>query len=363
MLIRTDLLRDGALLDTNFRCVHEHIDTGLSVKQRGFPVFFEPSSRVTYLGFAGYMLGDLPFFRRRWSSLEAAANIGAFSRKWNVVNDDRSFGGLKRFVRNHLAEVDPIGSSPQTPADRHAPMRREELKQTRSDLLDFAIERGYGAKDLSLIASAYHLAHILVGGGYRPCGRPFVNHLVGTASALIRYDFRAETVVAGLLHTAYTHSRPHPEGPKAGLDAMAALLGGEGSPVERRVRAYTQRESVWADLPADADPVSTLSVFNAEIIAIAAANEVDMHLSGEVRYSGRTDTIKQYVVRQISQVCEVLGVSGLSDTLVQARRSEEAARPELMTSMRYSYRFARAKQDVVPMHTNAPAAALLQSIS
>src|SRR5215472_16752016 len=118
-------------------------------------------------------------------------------------------------------------------------MRREELRQTRSDLLDLAIERGYRAKDLATIADAYHLAHVLMAGGYRPCGRPFVNHLVGAASVLVRYDFRAETVAACLLHAAYTHSRPHPDGPEAAVKALAEMLGGEGSAVEKTVRAYT----------------------------------------------------------------------------------------------------------------------------
>ena len=356
MLLRTDLLRDGTLLDTNFRCVHEHIDTALSVKQRGFPVFFEPSARVTYLGFADYMLDDLPFFRRRWSSLEAAANIGAFCRKWNVVNDDRSFGGLKRFVRTHLTGVDPIRPSLREPDDRHTPMRRDELKQTRSDLLDFAIERGYRTKALALIANSYRLAHILTDGAYRPCGRPFANHLVGTASVLIRYGFRVETVAAGLLHAAYSHSRPHPEGPDAAMREVEAALGGEGSEVERRVRGYMRRESRWGDLSASSDSHSTLSVFDAEIMAIAAANEVDMRLSGEVRYSGRMDVIEPHIVREISQVCKVLGVSGLSKTLVQARQSVVAALPELMTNTRYSYRIVRAEQNAVPMRSNAPAA-------
>jgi GT2 family glycosyltransferase len=344
MLIRTDLLRDGTLLDTNLRCIHENIDTALSVKRRGFQIFFEPSARVTYLAFAPYMLEDLPFFRQRWSSLEAAANIDVFCRKWNVVDDGRSFESIRRFVREHVAEVDPIRASPNGPKDRHTPMRRDELRQTRSDLLDFAIEQGYGTKALALVANSYRLAQILMDGVYRPCGRPFTNHLAGTASVLIRYGFRAETVAAGLLHSAYSHGRTHPEGPDFTMRDIQVALGAQGSEVERRVRAYTERESSWADLPAGASSRSTLSVLDGEIMAIAAANEVDMHLSGEFRYSGRTDAIKPHVVRQIAQVCEVLGVSGLSDTLAQAEQSERAARPELVTNIRSSYRIARAER-------------------
>jgi GT2 family glycosyltransferase len=358
-LIRTDLVRDGSLLDRSIRCVHEHVDTALSVRQRGFPIFFEPDSRVTYLGLADYTLGDLDFFRWRWSVEETERNIATFSSKWKVANEDRSFKGVREFVYEHVSTADPIRLSPQIPADRRTPMRPEELKQTRSDLLDLAQERGYRDRDLAVIADAYHLAHVLTTGGYRPCGRPFVNHLVGTASVLLRYDFSVETVAAGLMHAAYTHSHPHPEGPAAAVAAVATMLGGEGSPVERAVRAYARSESAFATpVVEDADSVSQLPVLEAQILAIAAANEIDMHLSGEIRYSGRTDALAPDLVRTITRVCEVLGVSGLADTLAQARRSCAAPPAELMGNARDSYRIAWAEQSLVPMYRPDHVAAL-----
>jgi GT2 family glycosyltransferase len=338
MLIRASLLRDGTLLDTNFRCAHEHIDTALSVKRCGFPVLFEPAARVTYLGRADYLLADLPFFRRRWSRSEANANIDAFSRKWNVANDDRSFGGLRRFVRLHVAEVDPVRPRRPSSADRQIPMRREELRQTRSDLLDLAVERGYGANPLATIAEAYRVAHVLAAGDYRPCGRAFVNHLAGTASVLVRYDFRADSVASALLHSAYTNLLPQLEGRQCSASPVAELLGGEGTPIERRARAYSELTRAWSRAGPEADLLSTLSVFAAEIMAIWAANEVDMMLSGEVRYSGRTDTLKPWIVQAMVQVCETLGVSGLSRTLVEAQQRHATAPPELMTHRHSSYR-------------------------
>jgi len=362
-LIRTDLVRDGKLLDQRIRCVHEHVDTALSVRQRGFPIFFEPTSRVTYLGLADYTLGELDFFRWRWSIEEAERNIVAISSKWNIANEDRSFKGVREFVYEHVSAADPIRLSAQIPADRRTPMRREELKQTRSDLLDLAQERGYRPRDLAIIADAYHLAHVLTAGGYRPCGRPFVNHLVGTASVLVRYDFSVEMVAAGLMHAAYTHSHPHPDGAKAAVSALALMLGGEGSPIERVVREYTRRESAWTALPTadmdDTDSVSQLPVLEAQILAIAAANEIDMYLSGEIRYSDRTDALAAGIVLQIARVCEFLGVSGLAETLVQARQSGGvAARPELIANARSSYRIAWAQQSLVPMHRPDHVAAL-----
>ena len=61
------------------------------------------------------------------------------------------------------------------------------------------MQAAYRADELALIANAYHVAQVLMDGGYRPCGRPFINHLVGTASVLVHYGLRAETVASGLL--------------------------------------------------------------------------------------------------------------------------------------------------------------------
>jgi GT2 family glycosyltransferase len=63
MLIRTDLVQGGKLLDPDIYCVHEHIDTALAARRLGFDVFLEPSARVTYLAFREYMLDDLALFR------------------------------------------------------------------------------------------------------------------------------------------------------------------------------------------------------------------------------------------------------------------------------------------------------------
>jgi hypothetical protein len=359
MLIRTSLVHGGALLDPALRCVHEHIDTALAVKQRGFPIFFEPASRVTYLGLADYKLDELEFFRWRWSIEETERNLATFAGKWNIANEDRSFRGPREFVYNHVRQVDPIRLSPRIPADRGTPMRREELRQTRSDLLDLAQERGYRARELDLIADAYHLAQMLTAGGYRPCGRPFVNHLVGAASVLVRYDFRAETVAAGLLHAAYTHSHPHPDGPRAAVAAVATMLGGEGSPVERAVREYTQRESAWAALPAaGTESASNPTLLETETLAIAAAHEIDMHLSGETCYSDQAGALASGVVRQIARVCQALGVSGLAHTLAQVHDSRLAAPPELMMNARDSYRVAWTQQSLVPMRRPDHVAAL-----
>jgi GT2 family glycosyltransferase len=354
MLVRRELL-DDATLAADVLCVHEHVHVALAVRQRGYPVYFEPAARVTYLAFAEYMLDDLPLLRWRWAAREVESSIAAFCRRWGVIDDARSFGGVRKFAAEHLAEVDPLRPRPGGQADLALPMRRDELRQTRSELLDLAVERGYGAAELASIDQAYRLAQVLMDGGYRPCGRPFLNHVTGTASVLVRYGFRVELVAAALLHAAYSHCPPHPAGPRAAALAVCAALGGEDAPVERRVRAYSRREATGT-LALDANGLADLFVLDAEVLALVAANEIDMNLSGEIRYSGRADAIAPALTQAIAQVCSVLGVEGLARTLVQARLEARDVPATFVTHLDASYRIAADRRGIVPMVGNALAA-------
>jgi hypothetical protein len=348
LLVRAELVRDGELFDQDILCVHEHIDTSLTAKQRGYATFMEPNARVTYLALADYMLDDLPFLRKRWSREAGEASIAAFSKKWRIANDNRSFGGSRQFLHNHLSQVDPVRSLALANPDRATPMQRHELAQSRSDLFDLALSRGYGRRALNFLARAYQLAMFLADGGYRPCGRPFINHLVGTASVLTRYGFRIEAVAAGLLHAAYTHRPQLKAGPHPGRDTVCAALGGRGSALEKRVRAYTRRGRNLQTLVAAASEAARgLRVLDGEIVAIAAANEVDIALSGELRYSGRTAAVEPSAAELLSRVCRILGVPGLTETLRLATTRRAPAPAELVTKITTSYRIAG--RSIVPM--------------
>ena len=355
LLMRTSLLRDG-VLDPSLHCVHEHIDASLAARARGFATWIEPRARVTYLARTDTMLDELAFFRERWSAQRADADIAAFCTKWNVIDDERSFGSVRTFVRKHVAEVDPIRASLRTRPEQHEPMQPRELAQTRSALLDLAAALGYEGIDLAMISNALHVASVLHDGGYRPCGRPFINHAIGTASVLVRYGFQASTVTAGLLHAAYTHCPPHQRGIEAGVDAVASVIGGRNSAVERRIREYTLRDAARATQPID---VATLSIVEAEVLAIAAANELDMHLSGEFRYCGRTDAMPAAVLAALEPVCKALGVAGLHRSLADAVKRATTAPRALLSPVQYSYRIGPDKRTAVPM-ANSQAIALIR---
>lgn len=63
--------------------------------------------------------------------------------------------------------------------------------------------RGLGAAELRLCTEAYELSARLFAGRYRATGKPFVCHLVGTASLLLPESPPVHVIAAALLHAAY----------------------------------------------------------------------------------------------------------------------------------------------------------------
>ena len=145
------------------------------------------------------------------------------------------------------------------------------------------------------------------------------------------------------------------EGIRAAVEGVCQALGGRGSEIERRVRAYTQRDAPGQGIAAITPPPSTLSVPEAEVIAIFAANELDMHMSGEIRYCGRTDVIAAGDMAQIRHVCETLAIDGLYRSLVREQALEIPVPRECLTGLRESYRIGRDRRSAVRMATNVPA--------
>jgi hypothetical protein len=97
-------------------------------------------------------------------------------------------------------------------------------------------------------------------------------------------------------------------------------------------------------------------VFDAEQLALVAANELEMHLAREFRYTGRGDAINAVLFAQIEHACEGLGVPGLARALADERAAADAAPPPLLTRMAESYRIAPDRRGAVRMVSGVVAA-------
>jgi glycosyl transferase family 2 len=315
VLMSAKLAKTPGLFDDKIVAVHEHIDAALTAKAHGYSVYFEPAAKVTYLASVPRLLSELEFFRSRWSPLAVSESIETFCKKWNVVDDARGIGEIRPWAATHLSHVEPLRLANKRPTALRRPMHVADLKQTLAGLCALAESRGYRKLEWDIVERAHRLAMVYANGIYRPCGRPFINRLAGTASVLMYYEFAASIVAAGLLHAAYTHAGEWMGDAPSRLAEICNALGGRERPLEKRVRAYSLRAERLKALAASRDIAATLTVSDMEVLAIEAANEVDLHLSGEFKFSGRRDTVSDTVIDLVAYVAASIGVTGLAETI------------------------------------------------
>ncbi len=75
--------------------------------------------------------------------------------------------------------------------------------QTNLQLFNQLRREGYSNTDLSFVRDACELTIVLYSGRFLPSGRPFIAHVVRTASILASLHLSAQVVAAGLLHNVY----------------------------------------------------------------------------------------------------------------------------------------------------------------
>jgi hypothetical protein len=162
------------------------------------------------------------------------------------------------------------------------------------------------------LRQAYRLAIWLVDGQYRPCGRPFVNHLAGTASVLLFYGCSIPVVLAALLHAALTHG-PSDRAPQS-LDTFSQYNEQSKAAIDL-VRRYGNRQRIFDTVETSASDLAQLPVAIASLYLLDAANDVDMRLSLEVAVSGRTDVLAGKRLEDFRRVIEMIGLPGLAEVL------------------------------------------------
>lgn len=319
LLMRSEVFRNHEVFDSEIVSVHEHIHASLVAREMGFETWLEPQSRVNYLAFSPWQLADLPEFRQRWNIKSGESSLKSFMHRWGVIDDDRSVGGVRSFLLKHFGYVDPVDPRSIANKTRHIKMESNDLQQTLAGLILMAKNNGYSNEDLRYISTGYMLAMSLSNGIYRPCGRPFINHLCGTASVLIFYGFSIPMVLSGLLHAAFSHgSTGRSEDNDAMITGKFSCLGKYNSTVVKNVKAYDIRSSAYAELFKTNSDLMSLDMQIINLLMLDAANSVDMYLSMEIALSGRGDGLKGDLLAMICSAASLIGLPALSTSLIDS---------------------------------------------
>lgn len=217
------------------------------------------------------------------------------------------------------------------------------IAQTHLQLFRQMRGSGYSAADQALVSNAYQLATQLFANLFRPCGRPFVNHLVGTAAVLVRLKAPIRLVVAGLLHASYQEgdfpSSLEGMTPRK-RELVRAVVGGE---IEELVAAYTVSSRNMSAMLVSHARFYEMSAEERDVLLMQLANELDDYRDLSANHSANTEERIEVIRkcgREQVEMAERLGHPELGRALGEIYAdSSEAAVPAALKS-RFSYGYA-----------------------
>ena len=150
--------------------------------------------------------------------------------------------------------------------------------QTNVQLFLQLRSEGYSERDRAFIRDLYGFATVIFCGIYLPSGKPFLDHLVGTASILASLRLPIEVVAAGLLHAAYLHGDfgTVQKGPSDFKRMQLRAVAGDQ--VEIYIARYDRLLLRSRDLPAIQESLDRLDGIERDVIVMRLVNELEHHL-------------------------------------------------------------------------------------
>ncbi len=153
----------------------------------------------------------------------------------------------------------------------------------------------YPEGDVDCVRAAYEFALPLFAGAYRGSGKPFIAHLVGTASILASVRARMPVVVAGLMHAAYA-SGEFGDGSRGEAPwKRARLVSAVGAEVADLVTGYTALRWNTQTIPVIRDRLDTMGGQEREVLLVRLANELEDHLDLGVLYCSDAERRRAYL--------------------------------------------------------------------
>ncbi|EIM77267.1 hypothetical protein A3SI_06759 [Nitritalea halalkaliphila LW7] len=194
--------------------------------------------------------------------------------------------------------------------------------QTNLQLYMQMLREGYSEADVQQINEAYFFTLKKVNGMYRGSGKPFICHLVGTASLMVRCRRPLDVVLAALMHALYQDRVPF-EGCASISERRTQLASLFSAECDRLVHLYTHFEMTRIT---EIDPADTS--LDEDVLLLRLADELEdlvdfsLCLHGKL---GDTEKVggsflsrkarKQQELAVLKRIAKQLGVDELYDAL------------------------------------------------
>jgi (p)ppGpp synthase/HD superfamily hydrolase len=193
---------------------------------------------------------------------------------------------------------------------------------------------GYDAEDIARSARAYEIGIRLFTGVFRGSGKPFLAHLVGTASILAEQRARGPVVAAGLLHAAYASGEFGNGWRGMSRSKRAEVRRAVGGETEDLVAGYT--ELLWypSSIADIRGRIGALTPRERDVLLIRLANELEDHLDLGILYQGNADHRVHYMRTHLAACVEMaqgIGYPELANRLAQT--FDEVAKAEIPAAL------------------------------
>jgi (p)ppGpp synthase/HD superfamily hydrolase len=215
-----------------------------------------------------------------------------------------------------------------------------QIAQTHLQLFRQMRSKGYSPAELAKVAEGYRTATKLFANRFRPCGRAFVSHLVGTSAILVWLKAPISMVVAALLHAAYQEGDfPNSlEGltPRKRKELRAAI----GPEAEELVAAYTVGSRSLTGIRASYARFHQMSPAERDILLIQLANELDDYRDLASNHAANADeriAVIQQCGPQQAEMAEWLGHPQLAQALRETYAESIAASVPMQLLSKFAY--------------------------
>jgi hypothetical protein len=154
-------------------------------------------------------------------------------------------------------------------------LETQSWPQTIGEVVSEAQASGWSSEEIERLWRAHALMARLFSGRYRGSGRPFINHLAGTAALALRHGGDVTEVFAAYAHAAYAQGefgRARPGASKANREELRGAVGDEPEGIIAGSDDFD-----WEGITArrDADEARALSSRDKRLLFLHIVNELD----------------------------------------------------------------------------------------
>ncbi len=317
----------------------EPSDVALQARLKGLKRVMDPQFMITYESAAEYLC-DIEPYRQQHASDAAQASVRHFARKYGLPDDGEVVAHQTRWNHQHFEDIGAV-TRLAFPAPPLTDLCDHPFAQTWPQLLQQLRRQNWTVQEIERVKCCHEVGRRLANGLYRACGKPFVAHLIGTASILAAYGAPPVLVESAVVHAPYDPLIARDRG----SGAANAFIQRVGANVDRVLRNFALRDFRKFPPPASDEDLALYRVDDACALIMRVANEIEEYLDGSNAMTVRRDPADD-LLAHARKILPVLGFAGLLEAFERSIALNEELIGSLPDSLadhrKQSYRLREA---------------------